>query len=118
MEFNLQYPSQAYMVPGLKAKRDIPLVYITDTVCRHFKTNMEEIIKPSRMRDVVMVRQIIMYFCDMMTGLSSAKIASFFNKDRCTAIQAAKVVKRQAEVDIEFRKMLVEIKRKIDEGQS
>jgi chromosomal replication initiator protein len=89
---------------------EISIDYIQKVVCDYFKISVSEIFSTSRKRDIVQVRQTIMYFSKKYTELSLAIIGKRCgNKDHATVLHAIRIITNLISTDKEFRRHLEEI---------
>ncbi len=68
----------------------------------------------TRKHDVVVARQIAMYFIKKITNLNLKAIGKIFNRDHATVIHAIKTVENMCDVDVNFRNMIDDIKRNLE----
>jgi len=73
---------------------------IEAVICGGERVSIEAIHTKSRKRELVLPRQIIMYFaCELDESLSWAKIGEYFLKDHATAIYAHKTISNLIDTD-------------------
>ena len=73
---------------------------IMDTVARYYNTTVEELMGKKRTATIVTPRQIAMYICSEMTGMSLTEIgAAFGGKDHTTVLHSIKKIKELIEAD-------------------
>ena len=63
----------------------------------------------TRKRDIVVPRQIAMYYAVRETNLTLTSVGLFFNKDHATVIHAMKCVENTLSYDKEFQKQKLEL---------
>ncbi len=87
---------------------------IQNTVSEYYNVKKELIQSPSRKREIVQARQVIMYFIKKHTELSLSQIGSRVgNRNHATVLHACNTVKNYLDVDKGFRSDLEEIERLI-----
>ncbi|MDR1878519.1 MAG: chromosomal replication initiator protein DnaA [Bacteroidales bacterium] len=89
---------------------DISIDYIQKVVCDYNKTNVSTLFSLSRKRDVVLIRQISMYFSKKYTKFSLAQIGlQCGNKDHATVLHACRTVENLIKTNPDFREKMEEI---------
>ncbi|MDR1408025.1 MAG: chromosomal replication initiator protein DnaA [Tannerella sp.] len=94
--------------------RQVSIEKIIKVVCAHF--NMEEslIQTSSRRREIVLTRQIAMYFAKKYTDCSLSHIgAKIGGKDHATVLHSIKALKNQMETNKSFNTMIESIENKL-----
>lgn len=93
-------------------RKKITIESIQNTVCNYFKVSPDEIRGRSRKREVVLVRQVSMYFAKELTKESLAAIGkSIGGRDHATVLHACKSVKDLMDTDRQFRQSILELER-------
>lgn len=91
-------------------KRTITIDEIVKKVADYYSVEAESINTRSRKREVVLVRQVAMYFSKKYLDMSTSKIGQYIGKrDHATVLHACKAVTNLAETDKQFRHELNEI---------
>lgn len=91
-------------------KKKITVQKIQDTVSEYFHIKKELIQSPSRKREIVQARQVIMYFIKKHTELSLSQIGTQVgNRNHATVLHACNTVKDYYDVDKSFRADIDEI---------
>ena len=94
--------------------REITIDYIQKVVCSHFGLSIETINSPTRHREIVQARQLIMYFAKKYTKYSLATIGMHCgNKDHATVLHACKTINNLIDTDKQFRNQAEKIDKKI-----
>jgi chromosomal replication initiation ATPase DnaA len=70
----------------------------------------------TRKREIVVTRQLIMYFVHQFTKLSLAKNGALVGKNHATVLHAIKTITNLAETDKQFRAKLERIKDEIEKS--
>lgn len=88
--------------------------HIIDTVSRYFDLRPEEFKSQKRNRNVSFPRQIAMYLCRDILGLSLPKIGEEFGgRDHTTVIHAVKKIEEEVQASTETKRTIEELKRNI-----
>lgn len=94
-------------------RSDIRPENILDVVAVEKHFSREELIGARRHHDLVQARQVGMYLCRDILGLSYPALGRLFgNRDHSTALYAVKKVRRTMATDVEFRHMVDALKKK------
>jgi len=94
--------------------KEITIDNIIKAVCQYYNVEENSLHAKSRKKDVVLVRQVAMYFSKIYTNNSLAKIGQAIGgKDHATVLHAFKIIKNQSDVDKAFKKELLEIENSI-----
>ena len=86
---------------------------IIKEVCDYYHVTIEEMKYRSRLRELVKVRQLIMFFCRKYTILSSEAIGKLINRDHSTVLSGIKNVQDQFDTDKNYRMQFNELNEKI-----
>lgn len=96
------------MLPGLKYNINYPNIrnqeYVIKLVCDYFETNIEQLKKKSRKRQLVQTRYILSYYLYTRTGMTYNDIAELFKPaiaDHSTVIHGVKMVREQLSIPID-----------------
>ncbi len=92
---------------------------ISAVVLSKYKIDFEQVCQPTRKREIVEARQLIMYFLDQYTKLSYAKIGALFYAkghvfDHATVSHAKKTVNNLIETDRSYRETFLELRTLIE----
>lgn len=118
MPITLSFAKEA-MKDMLPQKKDIIVTpeRIRDTVAEYYSIPVESIMSQRRDKEVVMPRQIAMYFCHTLLSLPYKRIASLFDRnDHTTAISACNKITQMIAEDPSFADTIESIKVRIREG--
>ena len=86
---------------------EISIDFIQKIVCDFFKEPLSAIFSSSRKRDIVLVRQVAMYFSKKHTDLSLAQIgAACGDKDHATVLHACRTVENLMATDRHFKEKM------------
>ena len=95
--------------------REITPQLIIDVVCEHFHITKEQMISKSRSNDIAKPRQIAMYLCKNMTGVSLENIAELLGgRDHSTVIHGINKVEAELQTNEATVNLLNTIKKKIN----
>ena len=95
-------------------KKTIGPELILQYVANYFHISEKAIKAKTRKHEVVVARQIAMYFIKKITNMNLKSIGGIFNKDHATVIHAIKTVSNMCDVDSNFRNMIDDIKRNLN----
>ena len=89
---------------------------IKETVAEYYSVPLESIMSQRRDKEVVMPRQIAMYFCHTLLSLPYKRISILFDRnDHTTAISACQKIEQMIDTDPSFRDTIESIKTRIRE---
>lgn len=87
---------------------------IMKIVSRYYDINPEQMISQKRSRDIVFPRQVAMFLCRELTGLSLPRIGqSFGGRDHTTVMHACDKITEELDRNGELRRAIGELKRNI-----
>lgn len=66
---------------------------IMDKVCEYYEITKDEIIGSSRVRHIILPRQVAMYICNVLADLNYGAIGRSFNKDRTSVMHNVERIK-------------------------
>ncbi|MBR4907242.1 MAG: chromosomal replication initiator protein DnaA [Clostridia bacterium] len=90
---------------------------IKETVAEYYSVPMESLLSQRRDKEVVLPRQIAMYFCLKLLSLPYKRIATLFDRDdHTTAISACRKIEKMIEEDRGFADTIESIHTRIREG--
>ena len=97
--------------------REIDINYIQEIVSKFFNISIEEMKDKARNKEIVIARQVAMYFSKDFTNNSLKSIGFHFGgRDHSTVIHAVQSVNDMIDTDNIFRKNIEEINRRISVG--
>ncbi len=95
-------------------KKKVTIEKICSVVAEHFKVPVEELSKSSRKQDVVMARQVAMYFAKQLTDLSLKVIGlQVANRNHATVLYSVSSIQDKIEVDKSFGALIRVLESKI-----
>lgn len=90
---------------------------IRDTVAEYYSIPVDSLLSQRRDKEVVLPRQIAMYFCHTLLSLPYMRIAALFERnDHTTAISACKKISQMISEDDSFAETVESIRTRIKEG--
>lgn len=93
-------------------KQFVSLQTIQNQVCSVFAINLTDMLSSTRVRSVVIARQIAMYLSKELTNYSYSEIGKVFgNRDHSTVIHAVKNIKDRISTDSGFNSNIENLKR-------
>ena len=94
--------------------KEISIDYIQKVICDHFDLQVEKIHSNTRRREIVIARQLAMFFAKKHTKASLASIGTQCGKrDHATVLHACKTINNLIETDKSFKSMVDELDKKI-----
>lgn len=103
----------------LPKKKEIEITpeLIKETVADYYAVPIESMMSQRRDKEVVMPRQIAMYFCHTLLSLPYKRIATLFDRnDHTTALSACQKIEQMMDSDSAFRDTMESLKTRITEG--
>ncbi|MCM1378260.1 MAG: chromosomal replication initiator protein DnaA [Clostridium sp.] len=79
----------------IPVKKSVNFDMVVEATAEHFRINPDVIFSKSRVREVADARQIIMYLCNKLTGLSSVSIGAKLNRQHATVLHGINCVKER-----------------------
>ncbi|MBC7553094.1 MAG: chromosomal replication initiator protein DnaA [Taibaiella sp.] len=96
------------------AAREMTIENIQKMVCEYFNVPYERLLTKTRKREVVLARQISMYFAKKFTKQSLKNIGDHFGGfDHTTVIHSCQTVENLMDTDTEYKENLMEILQKV-----
>ncbi len=94
--------------------REVSIDFIQKTVCEYYEMSVEQLRDKTRKRDVVQARQLSMYLAKNFTKNSLKSIGDHFGgRDHSTVIHSCQMVQNMMDIDVEFKKRVKNLERKI-----
>ena len=94
--------------------REITVQAIQKLVCDFYHVDYSKLLTKTRKREIVLARQISMYFAKMYTKQSLKAIGDHFGGlDHTTVIHSCRTVKNLMETDSDYKESLLEIQQKV-----
>ena len=116
VDINLSYAEEALqdVIYPNQPKKITPSLII-EVVAEHFGVDPQDITSKKRNSEFVLPRQIVMYLCRNIIGMSLADIAKLLEKkDHTTVIHGIKKITAEMETDEDVRNKIDIIKKKIN----
>jgi chromosomal replication initiator protein len=93
---------------------DVSVDFIQKTVADYFKVNLDSLKAKLKKREIVIPRQVAMYFCKRYTQLTLALIGeNFGGRDHSTVIHALESVEDMMKTDPNFKNSVEELSKKL-----
>lgn len=96
---------------GQPTSRAVPLDAIMKRVASMFGVSVKELLGTSRLRNVVLARQVAMYLAREVVGLSLPRIGTAFGRDHTTVLHSCRKVESEMETDAALRGRVNELRR-------
>lgn len=94
-----------------QVKKTINFDMIVEATAEFYKLNPDVIFSQSRVRDIADARQVIMYLCNKLTGLSSVSIGMKLKRSHATVLHGISAIKDRVDTSEDFAASLSEIER-------
>lgn len=93
---------------------EVNIDFIQKSVADYFELSLEQLVDKSRKKEIVIARQLGMYFAKEYTNLSLQTIGQYFGKrDHSTVIHAINCVNDLIETDRKFKKSYQDLQKKL-----
>jgi chromosomal replication initiator protein len=93
---------------------DVSVDFIQKTVADYFKVSLDSLKAKIKKREIVIPRQLAMYFCKRYTQLTLALIGeNFGGRDHSTVIHALESVEDMMKADANFKNSVDELSKKL-----
>lgn len=83
------------------------------TICEHFDMSLVGLQIKCKKREVVIPRQVIMYFLTEYTDMTYKQISAIFNQDHTTAIHSKNTIRDLISTDEAMKARIDELKKQI-----
>lgn len=94
-----------------QVSHELTIGHIQQTVAGYYDLLVEDLCSKGRKKEIVLARQMAMYFCHQYTKEALKNIGEAFGgRDHTTVIHANKSIGQKAETDASFNQMVVDIK--------
>lgn len=94
------------------SKRELTIDEILDKVCEFYKVKVEDVAGRSRKQEIVIVRQVAMYFAAKLTDRSRSHIGRrIANRDHATVIHSCDKVLQRMKIDNSFKTEIQQLER-------
>jgi chromosomal replication initiator protein len=96
------------------AAREMTIENIQKLVCDYYHISYDRLLTKTRKREVVLARQITMYFAKKFTKQSLKTIGDHFGGfDHTTVIHSCQTVENLMQTDVEYKENLLELQQKV-----
>ncbi|MCS6823618.1 MAG: chromosomal replication initiator protein DnaA [Cytophagaceae bacterium] len=111
---DLELAKQAIQSIVQNIEAEVGIDYIQKFVAEHFNVTIEQMKDKTRKREIVVARQVAMYFAKEYTNMSLKSIGSHFgNRDHSTVIHALQSINDLMDTDRKFNATMQELIKKI-----
>jgi chromosomal replication initiator protein len=87
---------------------------IIECTCEHCNIRQEDVYGKSRKANIVLARQLSMYFAQQLTKLTTSKIGTLVgNRNHATVIHSVKTIENRLKTDKEFHRDVKELENKL-----
>ena len=106
---------QRVMKHNIRSERkSLTMDQIIECTCEHCHIKQEEVYGKSRKANIVLARQLSMYFAQQLTKLTTSKIGTLVgNRNHATVIHSVKTIEKRLKTDHDFRKDVEELENKL-----
>ncbi len=113
-DINLELAKEVLKNIIKEIQSDVSVDFIQKTVSEYFKINLEAMKGKVKKREIVIPRQVAMYFCKRYTQLTLALIGgNFGGRDHSTVIHALESVEDMMKTDPNFKASVEELGKKL-----
>lgn len=113
MEINLQLAKTVMKNIIKDIETEVGIDFIQKTVSEYYSINLDDLKAKTRKKEIVVARQVAMYFSKEFTNHSLKSIGYHFGgRDHSTVIHAVHTVNDMIETDSSFRNAITELKKK------
>ncbi|MEL6536744.1 MAG: chromosomal replication initiator protein DnaA [Bacteroidota bacterium] len=113
-EIDLELAKQTMMTLIHDIDTEVSVDFIQKTVSEYFKVHLDDLKAKTRKKEIVIARQVAMYFAKEYTNHSLKSIGYHFGgRDHSTVIHAVQSVNNMNETDARFRAQLTELQKKL-----
>jgi chromosomal replication initiator protein len=93
--------------------RGLTIQKIVSVVAKHYHIPSAEILGKSRKAEVVLPRQVAIYFSKTLLNVSLIDIGRHFGRDHSTIISSVKKIDKDAKTNQELNKVIYDLRKKI-----
>lgn len=113
-EIDLELAKQVLKNIVKEIQSDVSVDFIQKTVADYFKVSLDSLKAKVKKREIVIPRQLAMYFCKRYTQLTLALIGeNFGGRDHSTVIHALESVEDMMKADSNFKNSVEELSKKL-----
>jgi len=99
---------------GMKTRRPSALERIVQKVCAAYRVKARDLIGASRLRTIMLPRQVAMYLANKVARVPLARIGTHFGgRDHTTVMHAVRKVEATMKADVELAKIINELKAEV-----
>jgi chromosomal replication initiator protein len=112
-EIDLELAKQSLKNIVHDIESEVGIDFIQKTISEHFAVKIDDLKAKTRKKEIVIARQVSMYFCKEHTNHSLKSIGYHFGgRDHSTVIHAVQSVNDMMHVDKRFREEMEELKKR------
>lgn len=89
----------------------ITIEEISEKICNYYQIPEFVLTTKTRKREYVLTRQVIWYYCKLLTKMPLWLMGSYFNRDHATSLYGIRVINNLIETDKKFAKQINEIQK-------
>lgn len=113
-ELSLDFLKETIRMISVKEEKEITIPYIQEVVCDYFKIDKDLLLSKTRKREIVLPRQLAMYFAKELTSATYLSIGKQMGgKDHATVMHACETVKNTESTNKEVKKYVKELRDKL-----
>jgi chromosomal replication initiator protein len=113
-EVNLELAKQTLKNIVKEIETEVDIDYIQKTISETFKIDLEKLKAKTRKKEVVIARQVAMYFAKEYTNYSLKTIGDHFGgRDHSTVIHAVQCVNDMMDLDSKFKSNVEDLRKKL-----
>ena len=93
----------------LPAAKTLGVEDVQKEISKYYNVTVEALSSPKRQRHLVKARQMAMYICRKLTGISSPELGARFHRDHSTVISSCEKIESELNEDLNLRRELEEL---------
>lgn len=110
-----QFKETWFQIVDVSAPRQLSMGQIKRAVCDHYGVNVNDVVSARRTLDIIRPRQVAMYLCKELTGLSLPQIGmQFGDRDHTTILHAVRKITRLVGEDANLAEAVDTIRRRLE----
>jgi chromosomal replication initiator protein len=90
---------------------------IRDLVCRHYQVSVDELVSPSRRKNLILPRNMGMYLCRKMTDLSLQAIGRLFGRNHSTVLHSVNMIENRTRKDARLKGQVDFLSQRVKEAR-
>ncbi len=93
----------------LPAAKTLGVEDVQKEISKYYNVTVESLSSPKRQRHLVKARQMAMYICRKLTGISYPELGARFHRDHSTVISSCEKIENELNEDLSLRRELEEL---------